>query len=167
MRTPARSALMVALIAVALLAFSLQGAALKPDSFWIHDEYDLPVAACSGFDLMEDAVIDFHVTTYFDRNGDPVKFKVHGIFKSVLYNSVDPDKSFHDSATWTETFNLEDGTLTQVGAVFHSTIPGEGVVVRYLGRIVFDGDGNVIFEAGQHDYIALQDLYDAECPYFA
>jgi hypothetical protein len=43
-----------------------------------------------------------------------------------------------------------DGTVTEVGLVFRDSLPGLGVVLMDRGRLVFDGDGQLVFEAGPH-----------------
>jgi hypothetical protein len=43
-----------------------------------------------------------------------------------------------------------DGTVTEVGLVFRDLLPGLGVVLMDRGRLVFDGDGQLVFEAGPH-----------------
>jgi hypothetical protein len=43
-----------------------------------------------------------------------------------------------------------DGTVTEVGLVFRYALPGLGVVLMDRGRLIFDSDGQVLFEAGPH-----------------
>jgi hypothetical protein len=42
------------------------------------------------------------------------------------------------------------GQTASVGMRFRVAFPGLGVVLLDAGRIVFDADGNVVFEAGPH-----------------
>jgi len=44
--------------------------------------------------------------------------------------------------------DLEAGTETTVGLVFHNNVPGEGIVALQAGRVTVDEDGNVLFSAG-------------------
>lgn len=162
-----RSAMALLIATAALVAFAPQAAAVKPESESFHLEFPGEVvASCTSFDMMEDSIYDIRVTTYFNKDGDPIRAKVHVVFKSTLYNSVEPDKSFTDQAAWTDIEDLEVGTVKTVGAVFHTTIPGEGLVARYIGNIVFDGV-TVVFEAGQHPEPDFDAIYASLCPYFA
>jgi hypothetical protein len=45
--------------------------------------------------------------------------------------------------------NLVDVTFVGLNGVF--TVPGEGRIALETGRLVIDGSGNVVFEAGPHD----------------
>jgi hypothetical protein len=58
--------------------------------------------------------------------------------------------------------DLVTGETTINGAPAHVTAPGEGIVIHDTGRIVFDANGNVTFEAGAHDQ-ADQDPLQVYC----
>ena len=56
--------------------------------------------------------------------------------------------------------DLVEGTETDIGLVFRVFLPGGGTVIADVGRLVFDAEGNLIFEAGPHpalhgDFAAL------------
>ena len=40
-----------------------------------------------------------------------------------------------------------------IGEAFAITVPGQGVAVLGAGKLVFDAEGNVIFEAGPHQVL--------------
>jgi hypothetical protein len=44
--------------------------------------------------------------------------------------------------------DLVEGTETDVGLVFRVFLPGGGTAIADVGRLVFDAEGNAIFEAG-------------------
>jgi hypothetical protein len=51
------------------------------------------------------------------------------------------------------TFSAVDGTFTRVGLWYHLNFPRAGDVLHDVGRVVFDSDGNLVFEAGQHQWL--------------
>jgi hypothetical protein len=44
--------------------------------------------------------------------------------------------------------DLIEGTDTEVGLLFRVFLPGGGTVIADVGRLVFDAEGNLTFEAG-------------------
>lgn len=54
------------------------------------------------------------------------------------------------------TYNADGSanTTTFHGPVFIFTVPGGGAVLLDVGRVTFDSDGNVVFEAGPHQQLA-------------
>ena len=61
--------------------------------------------------------------------------------------------------------DLRLGETTVAGAVRVCTIPGEGVILADVGRIVRDRSGQVLFVAGQQD--RLLGKIDDFCAYIA
>ena len=61
--------------------------------------------------------------------------------------------------------DLEEGTESDVGLRFRVIFPGLGVVLLDAGRVVFDADGNVAFEAGPHQIV--NEDFAAFCAAFA
>jgi len=54
------------------------------------------------------------------------------------------------------------------GIQFRLTIPGEGTVLMDVGRLVFDADFNITFEAGQHPvYYPEEGAFEKLCVWFA
>jgi hypothetical protein len=60
----------------------------------------------------------------------------------------------------TVTFIDEAGVRTVVGNLFSIHIPGQGLIVQNMGRVVFDlASGEVLFEAGPHEPISTVCAY--------
>jgi hypothetical protein len=60
----------------------------------------------------------------------------------------------------TVTFIDEAGVRTVVGNLFSIHIPGQGLIVQNMGRVVFDlATGEVLFEAGPHEPISTVCAY--------
>lgn len=54
--------------------------------------------------------------------------------------------------------DLRAGTETIVGLYFNIVVPGVGPVVQDVGRIVFDGGGEVVFQAGPHQILVGEEI---------
>jgi hypothetical protein len=124
--------------------------------------------------------------TFVDQNatnqcGFPVQIHLLGTMKISIHNRrdgtvVEIDQLLHFSVIST---NLEtntsntsiaagpsiltteaDGTITIAGlAIFDVvTVPGQGLLIKDVGRLVTDANGNVIFEAGTHPIITGGDV---------
>lgn len=60
----------------------------------------------------------------------------------------------------TVTFIDEGGVRTVLGNLFSIHIPGQGLIVQNMGRVVFDlATGEVLFEAGPHEPISTVCAY--------
>lgn len=146
-------ALIIALIAVSLaLAPVTTVFAAEPDIQVFHDEGSVVAADCGTFLALEDFEIDGRVTTFFDNDGNPVRVQVHVTYNGTLINSV-IGLTLRDPSHLTLMADLQEGTTTHMGLAFAITVPGEGIVVLDAGKLVFDAEGNVIFEGGSHDFL--------------
>ena len=132
----------------------LPASAAPPLVETFHDEGGGPFAGpCpNGVVLESTFTSEVRVTTFFDEAGNPVRAQIKVDEAGVVTNPV-TGQSVENPAHTTTFVDLVDGTETQVGLVFKSTVPGVGVVFHDVGRVVFDADGNVIFEAGPHDVL--------------
>jgi len=114
--------------------------------------FGLPDLNCMGYKLLY-SVLDEHVTeiTYFDEAGEPVRvidtFQITGRFTNSKTG-----ETFRDHAAGHVELDLTTGvtSVSQLGFIYHRR--GEGLVFLDAGRLVFDGDGNLVFEAGPHDF---------------
>lgn len=92
------------------------------------------------------------VTTFFDTDGTAVRAQIHVNYDGLVTNPA-TGASVEDRGHHMIREDLVAGTVTQTGLVYSSTVPGVGVVFHDVGRVVFDAEGNVIFEAGPHDVL--------------
>jgi len=145
---------LLSVTAVTWLALALVAPAVaaEPDIDFFHDEGSFVVADCGSFLALADYVADYTVTTLFDAAGHPVRVQAQYLVNATLTNSV-TGVSLSDHSHWMLFWDLEQGTTSDVGLVYQITIPGEGIVVLDAGRIVWDANDNVIFEAGQHQVL--------------
>ncbi len=145
----------LAVAALALLALPAVASAAPPEFETFHDEGSFVFGGpCpNGVTLVGTFSEDVRVTTFFDKEGTPVRAHIKVNFVGVVTNP-ETGESVENPSHQTIIVDLVEGTETQVGLIFSATVPGEGVVFHDVGRVVFDAAGNVIFEAGPHDVLA-------------
>jgi hypothetical protein len=88
------------------------------------------------------------VTTWFDANGDPIK-QLGRI--QATETDVNPltGKSIDVTTSLTVHVDFVAGTTTLTGVRNLSTVPGKGVVVQHVGRVVIGPDGDPISLSGK------------------
>ena len=79
-------------------------------------------------------------------------------FFGTITNSVSGN-AYRDHATFTETYDLVNGTTTVSGQSYHYIREGPGTGVR-RGRhnVTVDATGEIIHQGGQDDYVNDPDL---------
>jgi len=147
---------------LARFALSLAlGTALVPAAFAAHavvpytEQSDFvvegePMAGCGDFVIIADGAGTTRTTTYFDKDGAPIRVAFHGRYNGTMTNSSTGYSITDAPSVANITFDLVNGTQTNIGAFFTVTVPGVGAVLMEAGRIVFDGGGPPIFIAGPH-----------------
>jgi hypothetical protein len=118
--------------------------------------------SCPGFPVRGDFDVRRTVTTFYDDAGLPVRIVGHIHFSGSLTNTL-TGKSIADQGNQIVTQDLRSGETTVVGPVRVETVPGEGVILADVGRIVRDRSGQVLFVAGQQDRL-LGDIDDFCAP---
>jgi hypothetical protein len=146
MRARLRATLLAALIP---LVFAAPAAATAPDHEpFLNMEAVLPAGlGCAGFDLG----ISFETqkqtqTTFFDREGNPIRQLVTGQLVIRLTNETTGASLTTQLGGAFHIYFNADGTLTFVGTgnsllvLFPTDIPAGPTATLYAGRIVFDVD---------------------------
>ncbi len=148
-----------AFVAVALPSQASAGKPLVLDEGQFSDDFVIP--ADSGpcdFDLRIQEEGSFKVTVFFDKNGETRQAKIHtnGTTRWGL-----PDEDAVVTDRWVDNTFLElapgstPGTpplgATTVGNPWNAHAGAGGVLVNDSGRIVFDGDGDVVSVSGPHE----------------
>jgi hypothetical protein len=119
---------------------------------------------CPGFTVAGEFDVERTVMTFVDQNGKPIRQVTHVHFVGTLTNTS-TGKSIPDEGNQIVTADLVTGTSTTDGRVRVDTIPGEGVILAQVGRVVRDAAGNLIFFAGQNDFVTRD--FDQFCAYMA
>jgi hypothetical protein len=153
MRGPRRFGRLLALLAfvfiLGLVAFP--ASARPPQREVVRDSGSFLLADCGGGVLLTETftVVDT-ITTFFDASGNPIRVQVHENFVGVITNSASGN-TYRDPGHWTVVEDVVNGTVTFHGEFFAIVAPGVGIVIQDTGRITFDADGNIIFQAGPHE----------------
>lgn len=135
------------------LAVVAQAAAVPPEKIVIEDIHIEQVDSTScDFPFLE--VFDGRVTitTFFDNEGNPIRIQFHLPFHGTLTNEATGESVSADQVLQL-TVDLEEGTESDVGLRFRVIFPGLGIALLDAGKVVFDADGNVVFEAGPHQIV--------------
>jgi hypothetical protein len=139
--------LLVLALAVAPLALAAPASAVEPTVETFHFEGTEPFVSCEGFDIIVNFNVDFVVRTFYDNTGEPVRIQLQAQGEGELVNTVTGATNTGSSPSMT-IVDVEAGTETTVGLVFHNNLPGEGIVALQAGRVTVDENGNVLFSAG-------------------
>jgi len=102
-------------------------------------------ASCS-FPISFDLQVHGSFQVLLDASGEPTRLIVHEIWSGT--GSANGNHVIEHAAQ-TNITDLVSGDTTNVGAI-HDQVPFGGVVIHDVGILRFDADGNLTFEAGQH-----------------
>jgi len=103
-------------------------------------------AASCSFPIFFDLQVHGSYQILLDAAGEPTRLIVHSIWSGT--GSANGNYIIEHAAQ-TEITDLVSGDTTNVGAI-HDQVPFGGVVIHDVGILRFDADGNLTFEAGQH-----------------
>lgn len=133
------------------LVASGNGAAMTPaiDTFSLDETF--PIVACAGFDVIRHVVSDVIVTVFFDQNGDPTTLRLHITEHNEVFNSL-TGTALDFPGILNIAIDLKDGTMAVSGAPITVTVQYTGIVIQDTGLLILDSEGNMIFEAGSHDF---------------
>ena len=120
--------------------------------------------SCPDFTVAGEFDINRTLFTFTDNAGTPIRQVIHVHFVGTLTNTS-IRKSIPDEGNQIVTTDLVTGTSTTDGRVRVNTVPGEGAILFQVGRVVRDAAGNVIFFAGQNDFLTRD--FDEFCAYMA
>jgi hypothetical protein len=147
------------------LAFAATAAAVQPTTTTQQFHRSSPhFLSCPGFDVVAEFDLTRVSTTFYDADGNPIRIARHLGYVGTLSN-VATGKSLADEGNVLITIDLVAGTTTFDGKGRVDTVPGLGVVFHVSGRMMFDADGDLVFEAGPHD--DLDNNLGGLCSYLA
>ena len=107
------------------------------------------IARCSGYDVRATYLVTYRATTFYDDTGTPVRIQTHYYGTGSFFNSTDPTKALIGKSPTIDTQWLQRGTSASVGLYLKNTVPGQGLALIDVGRLVWDLDsGELLFEAG-------------------
>jgi hypothetical protein len=117
---------------------------------------------CPGFEVLENSFVSVDVRRTYDQSGNLVEVKRHlkqplKNNENIWYNSTDPSKAVLQGGNWIVTFTLTTPgdlstavTAAITGDQSRVKLPGGGVILQDAGRLTYDPNGDLTFEAGNH-----------------
>lgn len=152
-----RKIVLIGTVALLALAFTAVGGATPPASDTFGFTYS-DTLSCSGlgfgFDDNFAGSVSIRETTFFDSKGNAIRIQDHVAAVETNVNSV-TGKSFVMRGDVTIVQDLVSGTWSWNGAANLANETGRGIVIHDTGKIVFDANGDVVFEGGPHQVIDI------------
>lgn len=141
---------LLAFVSILTLAASPVGA-VPPEREIFRESATIVLADCGGgVVLTESYTLVSTDTFFFDASGNLISVHVHDNFAGVITNSA-TGNTYNDPSHFTLIADFVEGGFAVHGMNFANTIPGVGIVVHETGTIIFDFDGNILFQAGPHE----------------
>jgi hypothetical protein len=152
---------LLAFLALVVVGGAIPASAKAPTKEVYRDQgwFTLPDIPCAGFTLTEEMDAEYvRVTTYFNKAGVAIKQSVKANFVGTITNGVSGN-TYRDHSTFTESYDLVNGTTTVSGQSYHFIVKGQGQVFAEVGhKITVDATGEIIHQGGQDDYVNDPDL---------
>jgi hypothetical protein len=114
--------------------------------------------SCGSFQVLRSATNTARFTIFYNQAGNETQRVLHIRTVGTLSNSV-TGKSVPFEADFTFTFTFATPgdsstvTRTQTGQVYKVTLPGSGLILHDVGKVVFAPDGTITFEGGPHQLL--------------
>jgi hypothetical protein len=146
-----------------LLLFTSTAAFAAPPVVSTREVSGTGTFSCGSFEVQEEYTYRVRTTRFYDNQGSLVRGISHLSWKGYLTNTT-TGQTLMDH---TERINHVDFTTynySSTGLLWGITVPGRGIVVQDIGRLVFDENGNIIFQAGT--FQVLYGGYDVVCAAF-
>ena len=116
--------------------------------------------SCGSFQVLESGTFTVRFTIYYNQAGNVTQGVFHirlvgTLSNSVTGTSVPLERAQNATDTFAIPGDFSTVTHTDTGQVFTVTLPGSGLILHDVGRVVFAPDGTITFEGGPH-----QELHD-------
>jgi hypothetical protein len=110
-----------------------------------------PVLECPDFQVANHYVSNLAGRITADRQGNVTRLSAHA-WGVDTYVNMNTGKELTSRYNDNMTVDVRTGEGTIRGVISKVVVPGVGLVVKDVGRIAFDRDGNVTFSAGTHQW---------------
>jgi hypothetical protein len=142
---------------IAVIGGTISASAVPPTKDVHVDEglFTLVFTGVPGCETFSEEMVSERATelTYHNKAGEDVKGVLHGKFVGTITNSV-TGQTFPDHSTFTETYDLVEGTTTVSGSSYHYIVKGQGQVFAEVGhKITIDETGEISFQGGQDEFV--------------
>jgi hypothetical protein len=142
---------LAALLTISLMVMFFSSAFAQQPIVETFAEHQVFSVDCGGFQAQFDDFVTFRITYYSDENGNPNEFRAHLRFDGTLTHSG-TGQSLRDKASIIVSGQIPFDYRNEAerGVGFHITVPGKGVVLLLVGRLLLDENGQPTFEGGKN-----------------
>jgi hypothetical protein len=130
---------------------AVAAAASTPSRQVFQVPYEFDFSCSQGFEATNIGIATGRETIFYS-GATPVESLLHLSLRGAITNTT-TGKALRSSSDFTITTNLLTGESSVSGGQFHLVSTGQGIVVLDAGTVRVDGDGNVTFEGGRHDFV--------------
>ena len=143
-----RFRLMITILVLLTLLSVIPALAARPDIQNYFAEYTYQIQ-CNGFHLDAQGTEKLRLTTFFDKEGVPIKLQGQFEFDELITSSL-TGQTLRSPSHFMFQVDLQENTQAWIGLVYRIVVPGRGIAVLDAGRLVADFSGDPIFESGPH-----------------
>jgi hypothetical protein len=117
---------------------------------------------CDSLQVIESATIRVSETDFYNQAGNATRIVLHIVGKNGTLSipetgkSVFFDQHFTEILTFATPGDFSTVTRTFTGQVYKVTLPGSGLILHDVGRVIFAPDGTITFEGGPHQLLHNQ-----------
>jgi len=117
--------------------------------------------SCGSFQVLQSGTFTVRFTLFYNQAGNVTQAVFHIRAEGTLSNSVTRQSvPFESDFTVTFTFatpgDFSTVTRTYTGQRYTVTLPGSGLILHDVGKVVFAPDGTITFEGGPHQLLHNQ-----------
>ena len=113
-----------------------------------HEEGTQVVADCGSFQVIDNFELNYTVKLFFNNEGTLSRI-IFEIWGTDTFSNSETGTAYSGDFRQSELVTVGQHGA-HGGVIARLTVPGAGAVFLDVGRIVRDGAGNILFEAGQH-----------------
>jgi hypothetical protein len=116
----------------------------------------------TSFDINESGTTHREYTVFYNQAGNETKrilhiFPLAGTFSNAVTGKSVPESAHFDiTRTFLTPGDISTEQVTVTGLFAKVVLPGGGIILLDAGKIVNDPNGDIIFEAGQHQFTHSQ-----------
>lgn len=137
-----------------------QGTICQGSAIGSHVNEDFGLS-CGSFQVLQSITFTVRFTFFYNQAGNLTQAVTHvrvvgTLSNSVTGKSVPLEEDFTETDTLATPGDLSTDTLTLTGQLDKVTLPGSGLIVHDVGRLVIAPDGTITFEGGPHPLLDNQ-----------
>jgi hypothetical protein len=122
--------------------------AMAPEITPVHDSFNFTLDFCR-FPIEAATRITGTETHFFDEQGAVLRDVLH-LFASAVWTNPDSGKSVIERDHLMSVIFPDGEGFAEIGLNFHVSLPGGRTVLIDSGKLIFDSEGDVVFQAGKH-----------------